>query len=75
LSDFDSTDGETEEVPFLTDVGWEMVEIIERMLDKNFSIADIEVAMDCSAQMIALLLAQARLERTELEIDARDLSI
>jgi hypothetical protein len=70
LNEFDESE---DDIPQLSDVGWQMVEVVERMMSKNFPLADIVVALDMSPEMIALLLAQAKLERTELEIEARDL--
>jgi hypothetical protein len=70
LNEFEESE---DDIPQLSDVGWQMVEIVERMMSKNFPLTDIVVALDMSPEMIALLLAQAKLERTELEIEARDL--
>ncbi len=67
-------DTEQEDLPVLTDIGWHVVETIERMKDLNFSTDDICDALDITDALMYLMLAKGELERAELEMDIRDIS-
>lgn len=62
-----------EEVPVLTEVGWFVVETIERMTGLQFSLFDICDALEITPDLHDLLLAKAHMERTQLERDLRGL--
>lgn len=64
---------EDEELPLLTDVGWHVVETIERGLHLQLPNSLICELLDISEDLMYLMLAKAEMERRELEQDIRDL--
>lgn len=50
----------------LTATGWQMIEVVERMLDKGFLMVDICEAWNCDTEHIDYMLFRAYEERAKL---------
>ena len=57
---------EEEMYPALSALGWQFIEVVERMISLNFSMDDICDAWDITPKHVAVMLARANAEREML---------